>query len=105
MGKTSPEMPLHSQNTAGTGEGKSPDRQAHRSAVLNSPMQMPDPNIAAAASVLEPQSIAETPAASGTEAASAGSGIDPEELVEKIWQKIMRRLTIEQERRGCSPWI
>ena len=40
------------------------------------------------------------------EAPTAGAQpqIDLDELVEKAWQKIMRKLTIEQERRGYSRW-
>jgi hypothetical protein len=104
MGKTSREMPLLFQSAAGPHGGTSPDRPAHRSAFANSPGQLPDPNMPSVASVLEPQSVRETPAASGTETTDAGSRLDPDELVEKIWQKIMRKLTIEQERRGWSPW-
>jgi hypothetical protein len=105
MGKTTYDMPLHYQSAAGTRGGTSLDHQAHRSAVPNRAVQLLDSNMTAAASVLEPQSIRESPAASGTETAAAGTGSDPEELVEKIWQKIMRRLTIEKERRGCTPWV
>jgi predicted lipoprotein len=56
------------------------------------------------ASVSEAQSIRETPVAAGAETAAAGTRMDPDEMVEKIWQKIMRKLTIEQERRGYTPW-
>jgi len=31
--------------------------------------------------------------------------IDLDELVEKAWQKLMHKLTIEQERRGCTRWL
>ena len=38
-------------------------------------------------------------------AAAAKPQIDLDELVEKAWQKLMRKLTIEQERRGYSRWL
>ena len=100
MGKTSPEMPLYLQSAAGTRGGTSPDQQAHRSAVPNRPVQLPNLNLTAGANILEAQNLPETPSAPETETAAAGSRMDPDELVEKIWQKIMRKLTIEQERRG-----
>jgi len=31
--------------------------------------------------------------------------IDLDELTEKAWQKLMRKLTIEQERRGYTRWL
>ena len=37
-------------------------------------------------------------------AAAAKPQIDLDELVEKAWQKLMRKLTIEQERRGYTRW-
>ena len=51
----------------------------------------------------------------GTQAAVAGAGagapaaggktqIDLDELVEKTWQKLMRKVAIEQERRGYTRW-
>jgi hypothetical protein len=104
MGKTSPEMPLHFQNAAVGRERIGPGEQVHRSAESNSPLQLTGSNMPTVANVIEPQSVRETPAASGTETTDAGSRLDPDELVEKIWQKIMRKLTIEQERRGWSPW-
>jgi len=37
-----------------------------------------------------------------TETGASRSQIDLDELVEKAWQKFMRKLTIEQERRGYT---
>jgi hypothetical protein len=105
MGKTSHEMPLFYKSAANTREGTSPDHQAHRSAVPNRPVQLPDRNLTTGANILEAQNLPETPSAPGTETAAAGSRMDPDELGEKIWHKIMRKLTIEQERRGRTPWI
>jgi hypothetical protein len=31
--------------------------------------------------------------------------IDPDELAEKVWQQLMHKLTIEQERRGYARWL
>jgi hypothetical protein len=39
-----------------------------------------------------------------TPTAASKPQIDLDELVEKAWQKLMRKLTIEQERRGYSRW-
>jgi hypothetical protein len=39
----------------------------------------------------------------GTHAAQAQ--IDLDELMDKVWQKLMRNLTIEQERRGWTRWV
>ncbi len=39
-----------------------------------------------------------------TESPALPSGIDMDELVEKTWLKIMRKLTIERERRGHLKW-
>ena len=36
--------------------------------------------------------------------AAAQPQIDLDEIVEKAWEKLMRKLTIEQERRGYSRW-
>lgn len=36
---------------------------------------------------------------------AAAAQIDLDELVEKAWQKLMFKLTVEQERRGYSRWI
>ena len=36
--------------------------------------------------------------------AGAQPQIDLDEIVEKAWEKLMRKLTIEQERRGYSRW-
>jgi hypothetical protein len=44
------------------------------------------------------------PKAIGTEKGASAAPIDLDELVEKAWQKLMRKLTIEQERRGYSRW-
>ena len=30
---------------------------------------------------------------------------DLDELIEQVWQKLMHKLTIEQERRGCTGWL
>ena len=37
-------------------------------------------------------------------AAAAKPQIDLDEMVEKAWQKLMRKLTIERERRGYTRW-
>jgi hypothetical protein len=37
-------------------------------------------------------------------AAAAKRNVDLDELVEKAWQKLMRKLTIEHERRGYARW-
>ncbi len=42
--------------------------------------------------------------AAETGADSSQAPVDLEELVEKTWQKIMRKLVIEQERRGGGAW-
>ncbi len=99
------EMPLFYNSTANTSGATGTDQQAHRSVVPDRPGQLTARNMTPVASVLEPQNLPETPAAFGRETDAAGSQMDPDELVEKIWQKIMRRLTIEQERRGLSPWV
>jgi hypothetical protein len=38
--------------------------------------------------------------------ATAGPSTQPDmdELVEKIWRKLMRKLSVEQERRGWNKW-
>jgi hypothetical protein len=45
-------------------------------------------------------------AGAGAQAAAAGAKtqIDLDELVEKTWQKLMRKVAIEQERRGYTRW-
>jgi hypothetical protein len=45
---------------------------------------------------------AEKAAVLNTETGASRSQIDLDELVEKAWQKLMRKLTIEQERRGYT---
>jgi hypothetical protein len=40
-----------------------------------------------------------------TPTAASKPQIDLDELVEKAWQKLMRKLTIEQERRGYTRWL
>jgi hypothetical protein len=30
---------------------------------------------------------------------------DMDELMEKVWQKLLHKLAIEQERRGCTGWL
>ena len=38
-------------------------------------------------------------------AAAAKPQIDLDEIVEKAWQKLMRKLTVERERRGYTRWV
>jgi len=45
------------------------------------------------------------PRAPQANADPAAAQMDIDELVEKAWRKLMRRLTIEQERRGYSRWL
>jgi hypothetical protein len=40
-----------------------------------------------------------------TETGAPRAQIDLDELVEKAWQKLMHKLTIELERRGCTKWL
>jgi hypothetical protein len=44
------------------------------------------------------------PRAVETPQASAQPQVDLDEIVEKAWEKLLRKLTIEQERRGYSRW-
>jgi hypothetical protein len=45
------------------------------------------------------------PAIAETQTRSSQAQIDLDELVEKTWQKLMDKLTIEQERRGRMQWL
>ena len=42
--------------------------------------------------------------AGGTQAGASNARIDLDELVDRAWQKLMRKVTIERERRGYTRW-
>jgi len=69
--------------------------------VVQTSPQSPVPATAAAA----PIGGGEESEALETETGAPRAQIDPDELVEKAWQKLMHKLTIEQERRGCTKWL
>lgn len=105
MGKSSHEMPLHLQPVSDVRGQINGDYRVQRSSVSHLGRRSTDRNFTATVGVPELPVIAETPPGSGKETADAGARSDMDELVEKIWHKIMHKLTIEQERRGRSPWI
>jgi hypothetical protein len=47
----------------------------------------------------------EEAAAGATETGASPAQIDLDELMDKVWQQFMHKLTIEQERRGYSRWL
>jgi hypothetical protein len=56
-------------------------------------------------SAANPSPGGSTPPETATAPAAGGlAAPDPEELVDKLWQKLMQRLAIESERRGWLPW-
>jgi hypothetical protein len=69
--------------------------------VVQTSPQSPLPATAAAA----PIGGGEESEALETETGAPRAQIDPDELVEKAWQKLMNKLTIELERRGCTKWL
>jgi hypothetical protein len=62
--------------------------------------QSPTP---AAVSAL-PMGGGEEAAVRATETGASPSQIDLDELMDKVWQQLMHKLTIEQERRGYTRW-
>ena len=65
-------------------------------------VQISPQSLASATLGTAPTGSAEASEIRNTETVAARSQIDLEELVEKAWQKLMRKLTIEQERRGYA---
>jgi hypothetical protein len=67
-------------------------------AVIQTSPQSP----ASATLSMAPIGSAEKAEVLNTETGASRPQIDLDELVEKAWQKLMRKLTIEQERRGYT---
>jgi hypothetical protein len=71
------------------------------------PMLQPSGRASAAAGPPAAESIggAVEARAADTDTDAARARSELEEMVEKAWQKIMRKLDIERERRGFAKWI
>ena len=94
-----PDLPLAFSLGTGTWDNAIPERPTSSPVVQTRP-QSP---ILTPATALSSSSGEET-AAAATQTSAPQAQVDPDELVEKVWQQLMHKLTIEQERRGYTRW-
>ena len=100
-----PDMPLFHLRAADS-RGFSNDSLQLSHGVVQ-PIPMPSGPSIAAAGPTAAESIggAVEARAPDTDTGDARARSELEEMVEKAWQKIMRKLDIERERRGFAKWI
>ena len=99
MRRAMPDLPLAFSLGTGTWDNAIPERPTSSPVVQTRP-QSP---ILTPATALSSSSGEET-AAAATQTSAPQAQVDPDELVEKVWQQLMHKLTIEQERRGYTRW-
>ncbi|HEY7560391.1 MAG TPA: hypothetical protein VIH18_36925 [Candidatus Binatia bacterium] len=98
-GETSYAMPLAALTIGGEERGRTVGQRVNGTAIQTAP-QLPVATVPNAVAISE----GGTTRSPNSQTDAAKPQVDLDTLVEKTWQKLLRKLTIERERRGYTRW-